>query len=533
MALPQDEESFLSGKYNPLPPLSGNDSGAFLGRYKKIIDDCRKVNRHNKFFPMIPFALRNTWQSSFYKGLESAARLQKAEGGDVCFFSPEWFLWCVKKFGAEADAEDIKKARRDLGKLRFYRFGMAWQGMRFALSRKAPKSVNYKNSDLMICSVWTQAGCKVWAESGRDPLHGLLPLKIKERKQRPLLVYHAEDKSVQGEASGLISPLNISSLLNFLDWFFLAAILFLFRWRVPESYEYPAEAARRDIETSVSNQLPLALVSYFAAKRFAKVNPAADFIIPYENNCWEQGILLGARESKRKVTGFQHTAFSPSFLKMDNHIEGKLLPDMIFAGGEEAARMLNVLMGIEKERIKVGCSLRRETSRSPVKVQGGEKILVLLQGSPEDSLFLYSLSCHLGWENVLVRAHPSWPVSDAFGFSFSNKALYSDLEEAAVALYTGTTASFDALDAGVPVIHIDLGGALSSDPLFELKGCSVKAEWSGKDDLKRMISRLSALSADERNRGLKVAHQYIDRYFHPADSVTIENILENIAHERL
>ena len=137
----------------------------------------------------------------------------------------------------------------------------------------------------------------------------------------------------------------------------------------------------------------------------------------------------------------------------------------------------------------------------------------MLQGAPEDALFLHMLTSLLPADDVIVRNHPSWPLKNTSSFQFSEADIKTDLSNARIAIYTGTTASFEALAAGVPVIHVDTGSALSSDPMFRLNDCTVKRTWNIQKNLKALIAEIENLSEQERASGLEKARHYIQDYF--------------------
>lgn len=512
----EDYELFSTGLYKPLPTLTKVQRENFIKYYNEIISDFNKSNTSNKFFWMTPFAIRNIWQSSFYQGAESYARLENMNNETVHFNSPEWFLWTLKNYKADADSADVQKAKSDVKKLCFHRFYMIWQAFRFCLSRKNSKTNIPKNLQFLFASVWTQAGSDAWVTRKEEPFYGQLPQTLHEKGHKSAIFYHAESK-FENCTSGPVPAINFTALLNIHDWFFIFKTLFLFHVKTTEHVNVPVTAIKRDINNSLSNQLPLALISYRAAKNLFKFNPQAQFFTLYENNCWEQGILLAAKERKHKVVGFQHTAFTPGSLKMDNHAENKRLPDMIYASGNNSARLLTDLMGHDKTKVKTGGALRYKNIVPISQTKINKKILFLLQGTPDDALFLYFLSQKLKPEDVIVRNHPAWPVKNTFSFQISQNSLADDLSAASLALCTGTTASFEALSCGVPVIHFDLGGALSSDPLFELQ-CAVKKTCT-VDNAQKIIDQMMALSEGERMNGFKTAQNYISSYFSPATDI--------------
>lgn len=508
----QDYEHFINGFYQQLPSLSKSGREIFSARYNAVVQDCQRLNLKNKFFLMTPFALRNTWQSSFYFGSESYARMENLKDGVVYFNSPEWFLWANENLQVESNLSDINRAKSDLRRLRFHRLYMIWQGLRFILSRRASYKTLKKNSRFFIASIWTSAGFMKWVEQGKDPFYNDFPAMLHEEGYETVLVYHAEGTSRQPDISRPIPAFNFTAFLNLGGWLQFIWILLSFIVKTPNSPHFPKSAIKQDINNSLANQVPLALVSYIAAKHLLKYSPRADFITPYENNCWEQGILLAARELNRKVIGIQHTSIAPSFLKMDNHYKEKVLPDLILTSGAEPARILKDVMGHDPLKIKISGSLRHKISFSQ-KISSQKKILALLQGTPDDILFLHMLSGRLPADDIIVRDHPSWPIKNISSFQFSHTDIQTDLSGAFVAIYTGTTASFEALAAGVPVIHADTGSTLSSDPLFRLEDCAVKKTWNMQDNLKTLIGQIENLSEQERLAGFEKARYYIQDYF--------------------
>lgn len=521
----RDNNYFLSENYKPLPSLPAGKSEEFLARYNRIIQSYLRINKKNKFFFSTPFSIRNTWQSSFYYGFENYERLKELKEGEVYFNSPEWYLWAYQNIASSTDFGDLKKAQIDLKKAKLLRFHMALQGVRFSLSRRSSLQKPPRNIKFFIASIWTPAGTDKWNKTARDPFYGILPRLLQEKSHAPAIIYHAEGFSETSIISHVPAH-NIASFISLAGWVWIFFILLTFKVKPPKSTDFPKTAIERDINTSLSNQVPLSLISYMAARRLLKFNPDAEFITLYENNCWEQGILQAAREAKKNVTGFQHTSFSLSFLKMDNRIAEKILPDRIFTTGAEPARLLINSMGHDKNKINVAGSLRYEFLPLPIQKSINGKILVLLQGAPDDPLFLYFLSLYLEEKDVIVRSHPAWPIKTSLRFSMSRDSMQDDISKSRLAIYTGTTASFEALSLGIPVIHADIGLPFSADPLENLKGCCVKRTWPTGTPLKNTIAEIDDLSEKDKLSGFEMANRYIKNYFSE-----VNNIEQQVVHE--
>ncbi len=525
LACAQDYELFSTGHYEPLPSLTESAASCFIADYNDAVSECLALNSNNKYLFMTPFATRNTWQSSFYQGAESYARLRSLNEGNVYFYSPEWFLWACRHMKVQADVGDMRQAKLDMYRLFRYRLFMAYQGVRFSLACKVPSTPVPHDLQLVLASVWTTAGRKTLVEHGRDPFYGELSKWLNNQGYQVAIAYHAEGWRNDSDEAGPVPTFNFAGLLNPKDWFSLAGQLTFFRMKLPLPAKFPCAAIYRDVSQSLSNQLPLAIMSYKAATNLLRANPKADFLALYENNCWEQGVMQAVRENGRRLTGYQHTSFAPAALKMDRHIKTKAVPDRIITSGRAPADTLTGVMGHNLNRIVVGGSLRHEFSNSDLSGKG-QKILVLLQGAPDDALLLHTLSKYLDPQDVIVRCHPSWPVLQSSLFKSSSQDLQSDLSQSRAVLYTGTTAAFEALSARIPVIHVNLGAPLSTDPLFALKDCLIKRSWLPGEDLKLLLAQISALSQSERAQAHVLAHRYIQDYFSPAD----ENFVKQVIH---
>ena len=521
----QDYDKFSSQSYECLPALSAVEGKKFIETYNVFVRDSVALNTDNKFFSMTPFANLNTWQSSFYQGAESFARLSQMQNGDVYFFSPEWFLWSCKQLKFDADFYDICRARFDLLLLPLLRLFAVYQGLRFMQARRVPRQHLPNNLRLFITSVWTKTGYKSWKEQGFEPFYGVLPARFQERGDKIAMIYHAEGLTESVANNGNIPAFNFTSLLRVCDWIDIAWCLLFFKIKLPQQEKFPRAALYRDVSQSLSNQLPLAMVSYKATINMAHANPRANFLSLYEGNCWERGVALAVGDVDKRLICYQHTAFAPASLKMKNH-----LSENILASGAESVRILVKIMGHLPEKVVAGVSLRHKISPENTPFNNKGKILVLLQGAPDDALFLHVLMKHLPGHDVIVRSHPAWPVKYSTSYVLSENDLSHDLASARLVLYTGTTASFDALLAGVAVVHVDLGYSLSTDPLFALNDCPVKKTWSAGGDLALIMSALDNLSAMDRAQGFVVAHQYIRSYFAPADQTSIESIMNQVLH---
>lgn len=525
VAHPHDAALFSSGNFDPLPALSESDYTAFLSSYNDLIATLWRLNDGNTSFGFMPFALRNTWQSSYYQGAESCARLAGVSDAVVYFTSPYWFLWTVKNLSCEVLSADIARARRDARVSFLKRVYSRIRGVRFALSQfSRPQPVPF-NIRSCFFSIWTASGMQKWMRDSSDPFYATLPSDIKNAA----LVYHLEGTQPSAGVRSFTFPVcRDTSFIRLRDWFSLIARILLFRPCLSPHIKAPREAILEDLASTASNQLVLALISYYAARNIVLVNPGVKFITLYEGNCWEQGVLRAASESQCQAVALQHTAFSPGMLKMHADTYG-CLPSRIIASGPIASDLLVRYMKHKPEDIITGFRVRNDSGHISSSSGRGEKLLVLLQGSPYDGLILSQLRKVSLPYGIMVRCHPSQPYEGKRDFEIARGSLVENLQEAAVVLYNGTAAAFDALLAGVPCVYVSCGDAGRYDPLFDLD-CPVKKNCHDIQTLPGVISEIMALSPEDRGQAFARACSYIEGYFRmpaPEHDRTLVGYLKN------
>ncbi len=525
VAHPRDGVLFASGNFEVLPALSESSYAAFLSAYNDLIAKLWRLNDRNPTFGFLPFALRNTWQSSYYQGAESYTRMSGLSDATVYFTSPHWFLWTIKNMPCEALSKDITRARKDARTSFLWRAFARLRGVYFALSQCSARQHIPSNIRSCFFSIWTAAGLQKWTKSLSDPFYAQLPFDIKDSA----LVYHLEGTQSRKKCQDSALPVcRDTSFVRLMDWFFLIVKILSFRMHVPANMEGPAGALLEDMATTVSNQLVLALISYYAAKNIASVNPGVKFITLYEGNCWEQGVLRAGAENQCEIVALQHTAFSPGMLKMRADTQG-LLPPRIITSGPIASDLLARYMNHKPDDLVTGFRVRNDGGQISRLSGHGTKILVLLQGTPYDGLLLSQLRKVSLPYGIKVRCHPSQPYDGPQAFEIAQGSLEDDLREAAVVLYNGTTAAFDALLAGVPCVYVSCGDNGRYDPLFDLD-CLIKKQCHDTHALPQVINDITFLSQESREEAFMQACSYIEGYFRtptPENNRTLVEYLKN------
>lgn len=520
VAGPEDYSLFSWREFISLPTLRHETYQKFLQDYSQILNAFWQKNQDRPCFSYLPFSLRNTWQSRFYYGMESYARLSLLREGDVYFTSPHWFLWAVKNFPHEASARDIRRARADALKCRAKNFLKRLKGIRFALSQYSPQVKVPTGIRHAFFSIWTPAGQKKWQSSASDPFYDNIPSAM----NNALIIYHLEGAQYCKylDYDGRI-VLRDTMLLSLFDWASLIKAVISFKVHIPMTCNAPLGAVEDDVVSSIMNQMVLGLISYYAALNIARVNQSANFVTLFEGNCWEQGVLRAAAINNRNVTSVQHTAFSLGTLKMSAH-DYIRRPSRIITTGPVVTELLTTHMGYDKKVIETGCRLRNDAGNTSAPSERGKKILILLQGAPHENFMLSQLEkVHLPLE-ILVRDHPSQPLGGYIGLDRSKGSMADDLKDAALVIYNGTTAVFDALLAGIPCIYFSCGDECRNDPLFNT-GSAIKRDCLDVADLPRIVDEVINLPDCEYSMAIDKMHAYIQGYFKSPTPGDVENVI--------
>ena len=133
-----------------------------------------------------------------------------------------------------------------------------------------------------------------------------------------------------------------------------------------------------------------------------------------------------------------------------------------------------------------------------------------------------------------MRPHPEFSfhriLRDLMGpaeppfYTLSSHSLAEDLAWADAVVYVSSTVGVEALSMGLPVIHLELGELLSTDPLFGWRDL----KWSVAEP-DRFIETLREISMvpQERFAALQAAARgYAGRYLRPATAERIQQFVE-------
>jgi surface carbohydrate biosynthesis protein (TIGR04326 family) len=286
------------------------------------------------------------------------------------------------------------------------------------------------------------------------------------------------------------------------------------------------------VDTCRSGNFFMSLRMYYGAKRLAQTVRTTLCLFPYENRSWEKMVLIGMRSVSPNIqmVGYQHASVTVShtnLLLQDSEADLTPLPSRILTTGEIVKGWLERDGNYPPGTIKAGCALRQsqsieaETKRRKPQLNHvlvalatniGEyvRILIFLEAA-------FSSSDHY---TVRVRPHPAFTLESALNvaplnrrdfFSPSTGPLSEDLEWADVVLYASSTVGLEAVSLGIPVVHLDVGDFLETDPILGWD----EFKWSVREPSK-LISTLKNIEAipdaqfsELQQRGKKYSAAYL------------------------
>jgi len=284
---------------------------------------------------------------------------------------------------------------------------------------------------------------------------------------------------------------------------------------------------------------------YWAAKKLAQKVKIESFLLTYENNPWEKMCTLAMREVSpgTKIIWYQNTVIpqaAASMFMSKTEEEKAPLPDLVLTLGGVTKHIMEKYGDYGKLKLEPSCGLKFEylyrAEIYPRKREGN--ILITLEGIFESYKVLNYVLRDLRNKpehKLKVRTHPILPF-EAFkhklGYDFKeignftiskNSSLKDDIQWADLVVYWGSIAALEALGMGKPVIHFDLGSALSFDPLFECQSLHWTANRSA--NLEEIIEQIYSLSNEEFIRQQKEARSYLQGYFYPVEEKSLIKFL--------
>lgn len=292
------------------------------------------------------------------------------------------------------------------------------------------------------------------------------------------------------------------------------------------------------LEALLCYQLPLRL-------RERNINISL-FIDEYENMVLEKSLIAGFRKYNplTKLVGFQHGALNPMLLcNFVTREEAKFapLPDRIVCNGPFFRDIL-IEEGLPAERVVAGPALRyrhlwRDTPRADAPARQGVFVPLPLMQSDAVEL-LTKLIQAFGTEQQLTLSLKTHPMSSARmlnaagisnlprNFHMVSGDISLWLARAQVVIALSSSALYEALAAGVPVVPVAREAALDLNPLawharFERQYCSAS-------EIRDETLRLMRLSADELRAYEADSRDILAASFGPVNEVTLRSFIDGL-----
>lgn len=286
------------------------------------------------------------------------------------------------------------------------------------------------------------------------------------------------------------------------------------------------------------------LIYYCIVENLTKKIKVDTFLYTFENHSWEKlsNISFEKYSPSTKMVGYQHAAISKYYLNFYPSTYEKdiiPLPNKIISFGSETKKIMEKYGSYEKNLIQEGCALRFDYlyNSNLIKRDVKNTIFVPLTISPTESADLIKFVNKSLKKNdkykILLRTHPANPIQkiqchldfkldDRFVLS-KNPKMIDDLVLSDIVVYTSTTVSAESLMMGVPAIHLDLGGIINVDPMFECK--HLKWTINEPNDFLKIIKEIYNMKDEKYKKEQKLARDYISKYFAPVNEKTLKVFL--------
>jgi hypothetical protein len=342
------------------------------------------------------------------------------------------------------------------------------------------------------------------------------------------------------------------SVYNFLKFrdIFLILINYL---KVCRILFMKVSAEDKEVKTLLLNELLnpstiTSLIYYELGRKISTNRNIIRTVYTYENNSWEQGLLLGLN-GKSKSIGYVHTIIPECAANMfisEDEIKLMPLPDKVLTLGAIPKSLIDTYSN-SNISVDIACALRfeyifdaknlGEKQESPK----GEKILIGLEGVMESVKVLdicLDAASLFPEKNFIIRCHPALGIDVLSKHLKSpkllevlnnievsiNKSLEEDLNAASCLIYWGSTIGVEALFKGLPVIHVDLGAELSYDPLFFWDDLAYTAKSSSA--LIEAIKNIQNMKENDYKMSMAKVDELRNMYFSMVTPNSIDKFLQ-------
>ena len=541
-----DYENYANKRILFLPALDNEAREKYRKYQNKMIDEYREANKSNHVFMSTPFACENMWQSDFFVALENYWQLT-----ELLKTNTHIFLICKDsawKALLRKEHQNKSKIKYNINNIKDYikQLNLSRQALSYMWKVSLPFGYkarqSLKNVDMVIFTTWFQDTLENYIKHKSDPYFSYIPKRLEENGIRVKTFAHIDN--FQGSNLKEIISYRKENIISYHCFLNLKSIVYIYlsvlfcRIKMPEPYTKFKYIINKDVLKTKWIQSVHALMVREVIKKISFYNPKVKYLHTYEGNCWEKGICMGVEHqgnrTKPVVIGYQHTSFNPAFQKLRN--VSYYHPDIIYTTGTKARTVLNEVFFHKNEKLLSMIALRRANmSQNESKTKFPKSIntiLVLLQGSPFDELFLRRVVeiFYNSAKNIIVREHPNFkinvPLDKSMKYS-TQRDLISDIQTSDIVGHNGTTAAYDAAYYGVPCFYLNLGFAFLSDPFIGLKDNLFSNQIECKMDFDRTMQMIKKNSQDFLQY-LTSFHDYYNAFFNSINEQDEKNFLNTL-----
>jgi hypothetical protein len=250
-----------------------------------------------------------------------------------------------------------------------------------------------------------------------------------------------------------------------------------------------------------------------------KTNPNIKLLYPFEGNYWEEACI----ENHMYAIGYQHNALTPI---NDKRSKIQKLPKHVISTGPEATKIMTENLGLAQSKIIDGYALRVTVNPQKKRIKKSIKnILFLMQGHAlevEIIKLLQLFKINNSEFNITIRPHPAHPLDiKNHGFKISkNTDLHDDIRNHDCCVYLASTAAFESIAMGVPVIHMTIDKSIG-DPLFQCPALHKSAR-----DEQELSHAINELNDEITDKDFAKAENYFKTYFRPYKKEHVQDFIK-------
>lgn len=389
----------------------------------------------------------------------------------------------------------------------------------FELPFFAEKSKPY---DVVFASVLTKHQTSV-----RETFFGDLPKNLVDQGYRCAVVGKIAwiyNRSIEGQARDGV-PCDVycpSHLLS--KWDGLKCVLKSLKARF--SYDgmndVQKEQSQIEIQAARYHDIVIGLLYQAMLVKVKKANADLKIIHGFEGNTWESSCAL----VDETCTGYQHGAVLKDQFKV-TPFDGRPYPKRIISSGTQSSHALMNVGGVQSDQLRDGYALRIGDIYNHLPKESYPdritRVLYVMQGG-EDANGIFDMLAKIknAYPHIdfVLRPHPAHPVDESESpLPFTQaQSLYDDIMDADMVLYADSTAAFEAVVLGVPVVAL----SPQSDPLFQCS--SMHHVLRDVNDLENIIDLIEKSSSFDSD--FNQARGYVENYFRCPTDKTKDDFIQ-------